>query len=120
MRDRIARERGASRNRFTRDLEIGVGGIMSVERAAQYLQLVSVTASRRSRSTDRSLARARGALDKLARRSGVPDGGVLLDRVERWQHDIRAACSARRMRHVDRLHEPALLVGADPRACPRA
>jgi hypothetical protein len=66
------------------------------------------------------LPEARGELDKLARRSGVPEAGVLLDRVERWQHDIRAACSARRMRHVDRLHEPALLVGADPRACPRA
>ena len=30
-------------------------------------------------------------LDKLARRSGFLDGGVLLEQVERWQHDIRAA-----------------------------
>jgi [glutamine synthetase] adenylyltransferase / [glutamine synthetase]-adenylyl-L-tyrosine phosphorylase len=30
-------------------------------------------------------------LDKLARRSGFPDGGTLLAHVERWQRDIRAA-----------------------------
>jgi [glutamine synthetase] adenylyltransferase / [glutamine synthetase]-adenylyl-L-tyrosine phosphorylase len=30
-------------------------------------------------------------LDKLARRSGFPDGAVLLEHVERWQRDIRAA-----------------------------
>ncbi len=30
-------------------------------------------------------------LDKLARRSGFPDGGVLLEHVERWRRDIRAA-----------------------------
>jgi len=34
---------------------------------------------------------AKNELDKLARRSGFPDGGALLDRVERWQHDIRRA-----------------------------
>ncbi|HEU0031079.1 MAG TPA: bifunctional [glutamate--ammonia ligase]-adenylyl-L-tyrosine phosphorylase/[glutamate--ammonia-ligase] adenylyltransferase [Kofleriaceae bacterium] len=32
-------------------------------------------------------------LDKLARRSGFPDGAVLLEHVERWQRDIRAAYS---------------------------
>jgi glutamate-ammonia-ligase adenylyltransferase len=30
-------------------------------------------------------------LDKLARRSGFPDGAVLLAHVERWQRDVRAA-----------------------------
>jgi len=30
-------------------------------------------------------------LDKLARRSGFPDGAVLLEHVERWQRDVRAA-----------------------------
>jgi [glutamine synthetase] adenylyltransferase / [glutamine synthetase]-adenylyl-L-tyrosine phosphorylase len=30
-------------------------------------------------------------LDKLARRSGFPDGALLLERVERWQHDVREA-----------------------------
>ncbi|HEY5934475.1 MAG TPA: hypothetical protein VIU61_07570, partial [Kofleriaceae bacterium] len=30
-------------------------------------------------------------LDKLARRSGFPDGAVLLEHVERWQHDVRGA-----------------------------
>jgi glutamate-ammonia-ligase adenylyltransferase len=29
-------------------------------------------------------------LDKLARRSGFPDGAVLLEHVERWQRDVRA------------------------------
>ena len=33
----------------------------------------------------------RDELDKLARRSGFPDGGVLLEHVERWQRDIRGA-----------------------------
>jgi len=32
----------------------------------------------------------RDELDKLARRSGLLDGGVLLEHVARWQHDIRA------------------------------
>jgi glutamate-ammonia-ligase adenylyltransferase len=30
-------------------------------------------------------------LDKLARRSGFPDGAVLLEHIERWQHDVRGA-----------------------------
>ena len=37
------------------------------------------------------LPEARDELDKLARRSGFPDGDVLLEHVERWQHDIRGA-----------------------------
>jgi glutamate-ammonia-ligase adenylyltransferase len=37
------------------------------------------------------LPETRDELDKLARRSGFPDGSVLLAHVERWQHDIRAA-----------------------------
>ncbi|HEY6173932.1 MAG TPA: hypothetical protein VIX73_05780, partial [Kofleriaceae bacterium] len=36
------------------------------------------------------LPEARDELDKLARRSGFPDGGVLLEHVERWQRDVRA------------------------------
>jgi glutamate-ammonia-ligase adenylyltransferase len=32
-------------------------------------------------------------LDKLARRSGFPDGAVLLEHVERWQRDVRGAYS---------------------------
>jgi glutamate-ammonia-ligase adenylyltransferase len=34
---------------------------------------------------------AKDELDKLARRCGFPDGGALLERVERWQREIRAA-----------------------------
>ncbi len=34
---------------------------------------------------------ARDELDKLARRSGFPDGGVLAEHVERWQMEIRGA-----------------------------
>jgi glutamate-ammonia-ligase adenylyltransferase len=37
------------------------------------------------------LPEARDELDKLARRCGFADGGALLARVERWQHDIRNA-----------------------------
>ncbi|NVB84768.1 MAG: bifunctional [glutamate--ammonia ligase]-adenylyl-L-tyrosine phosphorylase/[glutamate--ammonia-ligase] adenylyltransferase [Kofleriaceae bacterium] len=37
------------------------------------------------------LPESRDELDRLARRAGFPDGETLLDRVERWQHDIRAA-----------------------------
>ncbi|MDX2088155.1 MAG: bifunctional [glutamate--ammonia ligase]-adenylyl-L-tyrosine phosphorylase/[glutamate--ammonia-ligase] adenylyltransferase [Kofleriaceae bacterium] len=37
------------------------------------------------------LPETRDELDKLARRSGFPDGSVLLAHVERWQHEIRAA-----------------------------
>ena len=37
------------------------------------------------------LPEPRDELDKLARRSGFPDGSVLLEHVKRWQHDIRGA-----------------------------
>jgi glutamate-ammonia-ligase adenylyltransferase len=37
------------------------------------------------------LPEARDELDKLARRSGFPDGAVLLDHVTRWQREIRAS-----------------------------
>ena len=33
---------------------------------------------------------AKSELDKLARRSGFPNGAVLLEHVERWQHEVRA------------------------------
>jgi glutamate-ammonia-ligase adenylyltransferase len=139
MRDRIERElggdRGAGGKRYTGDLKVGAGGVMDVEFAAQYLQLVHghAHAELRTTSTATALAaaassglappgdavllaqgyrflrkiehrlrvvhdqpihrlpEARDELDKLARRSGFPDGGVLLDHVERWQHEIRAA-----------------------------
>jgi len=38
-----------------------------------------------------ALPQARDELDKLARRSGYPDGEILLDHVARWQHEVRAA-----------------------------
>ena len=34
---------------------------------------------------------SKSELDKLARRSGFPDGAVLLEHVERWQREVRAA-----------------------------
>ncbi len=37
------------------------------------------------------LPETKDELDKLARRSGFPDGAVLLEHVERWQRDVRAA-----------------------------
>ncbi|HSN28258.1 MAG TPA: bifunctional [glutamate--ammonia ligase]-adenylyl-L-tyrosine phosphorylase/[glutamate--ammonia-ligase] adenylyltransferase [Kofleriaceae bacterium] len=131
MRERIERELGATPG----DLKIGPGGIMDVEFAAQYLQLVHGHAHPSLRTTGTSpalraaaqlgiaptstlelldegyrflrgiehrmrvvhdqpisrLPEARDELARLARRCGFPDGGVLLERVERWQHDIRAA-----------------------------
>jgi glutamate-ammonia-ligase adenylyltransferase len=136
MRDRIERELGAdpTGKRFTGDLKVGAGGVIDVEFAAQYLQLVHGHAHPALRTTGTAAAleaaaaagvapagdvellaqgyrflrkiehrlrvvhdqpihrlpEARGELDKLARRSGFPDGGVLLEHVERWQHDIRA------------------------------
>ncbi|CAN5858641.1 bifunctional [glutamate--ammonia ligase]-adenylyl-L-tyrosine phosphorylase/[glutamate--ammonia-ligase] adenylyltransferase [soil metagenome] len=130
MRDKIERELGA-----TGDLKTGAGGIMDIEFAAQYLQLVhghahpelrttaTVVALRAAAATGiapsgeaelldqgyrflrkiehrmrvvhdqpiHRLPEARDELDKLARRSGFPDGSVLLEHVERWQHDIRGA-----------------------------
>ncbi len=130
MRDKIERELGASG-----DLKTGAGGIMDIEFAAQYLQLVhghahaelrttaTVVALRAAAATGITPAREvelldqgyrflrkiehrmrvvhdqpihrlpepRDELDKLARRSGFPDGSVLLEHVKRWQHDIRGA-----------------------------
>ncbi len=130
MRDRIERELG-----HRGDLKTGAGGIMDIEFAAQYLQLIhghhvpelrttSTAAVLRAAATcglarpseielldqgyrflrtiehrlrvvhDQPIHRlpeTRDELDKLARRSGFPDGGVLLHHVERWQHEIRGA-----------------------------
>lgn len=130
MRDKIERELGAPD-----DLKTGAGGVMDVEFAAQYLQLVHGHAHPEMRTTATEVAlraaaalgiapsrevelldqgyrflrkiehrlrvvndqpihrlpEARDELDKLARRSGFPDGAVLLEHVERWQHDIRGA-----------------------------
>ena len=135
MRDRIERELGAGARRFTGDLKVGAGGIMDIEFAAQYLQLVHGHAHAALRTTGTApalaaaasagvapeddiqllaqgyrflrkiehrlrvvhdqpihqLPQARDELDKLARRSGFPDGDVLQDHVARWQHDVRAA-----------------------------
>ena len=130
MRDKIERELGA-----TGDLKTGAGGVMDIEFAAQYLQLVhghahpelrttaTVVALRAAAATGiapsrevellgqgyrflrkiehrmrvvhdqpiHRLPEPRDELDKLARRSGFPDGNVLLEHVKRWQHDIRGA-----------------------------
>ncbi|HSR97711.1 MAG TPA: bifunctional [glutamate--ammonia ligase]-adenylyl-L-tyrosine phosphorylase/[glutamate--ammonia-ligase] adenylyltransferase [Kofleriaceae bacterium] len=137
MRDRIERELGAdpSGKRHTADLKVGAGGVIDVEFAAQYIQLVHGHAHAALRTTGTApaleaaaaagvipardaellaqgyrflrkiehrlrvvhdqpihrLPEARGEIDKLARRSGFPDGGVLLEHVERWQSEIRAA-----------------------------
>ncbi len=130
MRDRVERELGGNR-----DLKTGAGGVMDVEFAAQYLQLVHGHAHPELRTTSTATAlhaaarcgvaspreielldqgyrflrgiehrlrvvhdqpihrlpETRDELDKLARRSGFPDGAVLLEHVARWQHDIRGA-----------------------------
>jgi [glutamine synthetase] adenylyltransferase / [glutamine synthetase]-adenylyl-L-tyrosine phosphorylase len=130
MRDRIERELGGSG-----DVKLGAGGIMDVEFAAQYLQLVHGHAHPTLRTTSTAdaldaaarcgvapayelallaqgyrflrgiehrlrvvhdqpihrLPESKDELDKLARRSGFPDGAVLLEHVARWQRDIRAA-----------------------------
>jgi glutamate-ammonia-ligase adenylyltransferase len=134
MRDRIERELGGGKG-STGDLKLGAGGVMDIEFAAQYLQLVHghAHAELRTTSTAPALAAAaalgiaapgdvellgqgyrflrkiehrlrvvhdqpihrlpevRNELDKLARRSGYPDGAVLLEHVQRWQGDIRGA-----------------------------
>ena len=131
MRERIERELGGDPH----DLKIGAGGVMDVEFAAQYVQLVHGHDHPSLRTTGTSpalraaaqlgvapaatlellddgyrflrgiehrlrvvhdqpihkLPHARDELARLARRSGFPDGAALLERVERWQHDIRAA-----------------------------
>jgi [glutamine synthetase] adenylyltransferase / [glutamine synthetase]-adenylyl-L-tyrosine phosphorylase len=138
MRERIEREladRSAGGRRLARDLKLGAGGMMDVEFAAQYLQLVHGHAHAALRVTGTApaleaaaragvapardlellaqgyrflrkiehrlrvvhdqpihrLPEARDEIDKLARRSGFPGGEVLLEHVERWQHDIRSA-----------------------------
>ena len=136
MRERIERELGGGfRKRTGGDLKFGAGGVIDIEFAAQYLQLVHGHAHPELRVTGTSPAlRAAAALGlapsatlelleqgyrflrgielrlrvvhdepihrlpdsheelaRLARRSGFPDGATLLERVERWQHDIRRA-----------------------------
>lgn len=134
MRDRIERELVGGTGR-QRDLKLGAGGIVDIEFAAQYLQLVhghddpalrttaTVAALEAAAAAGIAPARdlellaqgyrflrfiehrlrvvhdqpihrlpdARDELDKLARRSGFPDGGVLVEHVARWQRDVRAA-----------------------------
>ncbi|HSD89940.1 MAG TPA: bifunctional [glutamate--ammonia ligase]-adenylyl-L-tyrosine phosphorylase/[glutamate--ammonia-ligase] adenylyltransferase [Kofleriaceae bacterium] len=130
MRDRIERELGGKY-----DLKVGAGGVIDVEFAAQFLQLVHGHDHVALRTTGTSAAlraaaslgiapagvvelldqgyrflrgiehrlrvvhdqpihrlpESRDELERLARRTGFPDGAALLERVERWQHDIRAA-----------------------------
>lgn len=137
MRDRIERELGGGtvHRRVAGDLKLGAGGIVDIEFAAQYLQLVWGHAIPALRTTGtvaaldaaaaagvasprdlallaqgyhflrkiehrlrvvhdqpiQRLPEAADELDKLARRSGFPDGKVLLEHVERWQHEVRTA-----------------------------
>ncbi len=135
MRERMERELGAPRGAASRDLKVGAGGVIDIEFAAQYLQLVHGHAhpALQTSSTQAALEaagragvappgdvellaqgyrflraiehrlrvvhdqpiqrlpEAPGELDKLARRSGFPDGAVLLAHVARWRHDIRAS-----------------------------
>jgi len=130
MRNRIERELGGPH-----DLKTSAGGVIDIEFAAQYLQLVHGHAHPELRTTSTPLAlRAAGAagiapadvtrlldegyrflrhiehrlrvvhdqpihrlpdskpeLDRLARRSSFADGGELLEHVERWRREIRAA-----------------------------
>ncbi|HTL34811.1 MAG TPA: bifunctional [glutamate--ammonia ligase]-adenylyl-L-tyrosine phosphorylase/[glutamate--ammonia-ligase] adenylyltransferase [Kofleriaceae bacterium] len=130
MREKIERELGGKY-----DLKTNPGGVIDVEFAAQFLQLVHGHAHAELRTTSTSAAlRAAAALeiapagmldlldqgyrflrgvehrirvvndqpvhrlpessdelDRLARRTGFPDRAALVERVERWQHDIRAA-----------------------------
>jgi glutamate-ammonia-ligase adenylyltransferase len=130
MRGRIERELGRPH-----DLKTAAGGVIDVEFAAQYLQLVHGHAYPRLRTTSTAGALRAAAveglapagvlalleqgyrflrgiehrlrvvhdqpihrlpdtkleLDRVARRSSFADGRELLDHVERWQHEIRAA-----------------------------
>jgi glutamate-ammonia-ligase adenylyltransferase len=130
MRVKIERELGGKY-----DLKVGAGGVIDVEFAAQFLQLVHGHAHAALRTTSTSealraaatlgiapaglvelldqgyrfmrgieqrlrvvhdqpihrLPEAHDELDRLARRAGFPNGATLLEHVERWQHDIRAA-----------------------------
>jgi glutamate-ammonia-ligase adenylyltransferase len=130
MREKIERELGGKY-----DLKTNPGGVIDVEFAAQFLQLVHGHAHAELRTTSTSAALRAAAslgiapaglldlldqgyrflrgvehrirvvndqpvhrlpesfdeLDRLARRTGFPDRAALVERVERWQHDIRAA-----------------------------
>jgi glutamate-ammonia-ligase adenylyltransferase len=136
MRERIERELGGGYHKRTGgDLKFDAGGVIDVEFAAQYLQLVHGHAHPELRTTGTSpalraaaalgiappgvlelldegyrflrgiehrlrvvhdqpihrLPESRDELERLARRSGFPDGATLLERVERWQQEIRRA-----------------------------
>ena len=66
-----------------RDLELLAQGYRFLRKIEHRLRVVHDQPIHR-------LPEAKDELDKLARRSGFPDGGVLLEHVERWQHDVRA------------------------------
>jgi glutamate-ammonia-ligase adenylyltransferase len=150
MRERIERELGGGFHKRPRvkdpndpagpghsagDLKFDAGGVIDVEFATQYLQLVHGHAHPELRTTGTSpalraaaalgiappatlellehgyrflrgiehrlrvvhdqpihrLPESRDELERLARRSGFPDGASLLEHVERWQHEIRRA-----------------------------
>jgi [glutamine synthetase] adenylyltransferase / [glutamine synthetase]-adenylyl-L-tyrosine phosphorylase len=136
MKDRIERELGGGfHKRQGGDLKFDAGGVIDVEFATQYLQLVHGHAHPTLRTTGTSpalreaaalgiaphaelelldhgyrflrgiehrlrvvhdqpihrLPDSRDELDRLARRSGFPDGATLLEHVERWQREIRRA-----------------------------
>jgi glutamate-ammonia-ligase adenylyltransferase len=67
-----------------RDLELLAQGYRFLRKIEHRLRVVHDQPIHR-------LPEARDELDRLARRSGYPDGGVLREHVERWQHDIRSA-----------------------------
>jgi [glutamine synthetase] adenylyltransferase / [glutamine synthetase]-adenylyl-L-tyrosine phosphorylase len=138
MRARIEREIAGRGPLAGGDLKAGAGGIIDVEFAAQYLQLVHGHAHPELRTTSTSdalraastlgiapdglgelldegyrflrgiehrlrvvhdqpihrLPESRVELERLARRSGFPDGATLLEHVQRWQREIRAAYTA--------------------------
>ncbi|HEX5061894.1 MAG TPA: bifunctional [glutamate--ammonia ligase]-adenylyl-L-tyrosine phosphorylase/[glutamate--ammonia-ligase] adenylyltransferase [Kofleriaceae bacterium] len=150
MRERIERELGGGFHKRPRvkdpndpagpgysagDLKFDAGGVIDVEFATQYLQLVHGHAHPALRTTGTApalraaaalgiaphdelellehgyrflrgiehrlrvvhdqpihrLPESRDELDRLARRSGFPDGATLLEHVERWQREIRRA-----------------------------
>jgi glutamate-ammonia-ligase adenylyltransferase len=136
MRERIERELGGGAQRkHGGDLKYAAGGVIDVEFATQYLQLVHGHAHPALRVTGTSpalraaaelgiaprgvlelldqgyrflrgiehrlrvvhdqpihrLPESRDDLERLARRSGFPDGATLVETVERWQREIRRA-----------------------------
>ena len=139
MKDRIERELGGGfHKRQGGDLKFDAGGVIDVEFATQFLQLVHGHAHPALRTTGTSpalraaaalgiaplgelelldhgyrflrgiehrlrvvhdqpihrLPESRDEIDRLARRSGFPDGATLLEHVERWQREIRRAYRA--------------------------